>query len=105
MNRLTNLIKDYQVGTWCRRIAWVIVVVYLVQMALQIYNVTREYGLGAPPFNSGEFFQVLSFALPYIPVMLFYFIILYAAGAIVDHFVGQQEDEAMDDEESETIVL
>lgn len=103
MNTLTNLIKDHQIGTWCRRVAWIVVVVYLVQMALQIYNVTRNYGLGATPFNTGEFIQVLSFAFSYIPILLFYFSILYAAGVAVDHLVGLQEDEVMDDEESETV--
>ena len=103
MTTLTNLIKDYQVGTWCRRVAWIIVVVYLIQIALQIYNISRQYGLGATPFNTGEFIQVLSFAFSYIPVMLFYFSILYAAGVAVDQLVRQHEDEVMDDEESETV--
>lgn len=104
MNILTNLLKDYQIGTWCRRVAWVIVVVYLIQIALAIYDVTRQYGLGAPPFNSGEFFQVTSYALPYIPIMLFDFFILYAVGAVVDSFVRQdEEEEALDDEEEELI--
>ena len=103
MSKLTNLIKDYQIGTWCRRVAWIIVAAYLVQMALQIYNVTRNYGLGATPFNTDEIPQVISFAFSYIPIMLFYFSILYAAGVAVDQLVRQREDEVMDDEESETI--
>lgn len=103
MFALTNLLKDYQIGTWCRRVAWVIVAVYLIQMALAIYDVTRQYGLGAPPFNSGEFFQVTSYALPYIPIMLFDFFILYAAGALVDYFVEDDDEEEMDDEEPELI--
>jgi hypothetical protein len=103
MNTLTNLIKDYQLGTWCRRVAWIIVAVYLIQMALQIYNISRQYGLGATPLNSGEFFQVLSFAIPYIPVMLFYFSILYVAGAVADHFAGLPEHEAIEDEETKTL--
>lgn len=90
MNTLVNLLKDYQIGTWCKRAAWVIAVIYIVQMALAIYNVTRQYGLGAPPFNSGEFFQVLSFALTYIPPLLFDFFILYAVGVAVDHLSGQR---------------
>ncbi len=90
MNSLLNLFKDYQIGTWCKRIAWVIATIYLVQMALATYNVTRQYGLGAPPFNSGEFLQILTFALSYIPPLLFNFFILYAFGVAVDHLAGQR---------------
>jgi RsiW-degrading membrane proteinase PrsW (M82 family) len=103
MNKLTNLIKDYQLGTWCRRVAWIIVAVYIIQMAFQIYNVTRNYGLGATPFNTDIIPQVIGFAISYIPIMLFYFSILYVAGAVADHFAGLSEHETIEDEETKTL--
>ena len=102
MNTLVNLIKDHQIGMWCKRAAWIIVAVYLVLIASAIYSVTRQYGLGAPSFTQIELLQILNYGLVYIPGLLFNFFILYAAGAIVDYFVGQQEE--TDDEEEEEAV-
>jgi hypothetical protein len=103
MNALVNLLKDHQIGTWCRRAAWIIVVVYVVLMVSTVYNVTRQFGLGAQSFNQIELVQLLSYGLAYIPGLIFNFFILYAAGAIVDYFVGQQEEDVIDNEEEEAV--
>jgi len=49
MNTLTNLLKDRQVGTWCKRAAWFILAIGLVEIALDIYNVSRQFGYGSLP--------------------------------------------------------
>ena len=52
MNTLTNLLKDRQIGTWCKRAAWFILAIGIVEIALNIYNVSRQFGYGSPSFAS-----------------------------------------------------
>jgi len=98
MNSLTNLLKDHQIGTWCKRAAWFVLVIGLVEIALTIYNDSRQLGFIGQPFTLTELLQILGFGLGFLPSVLFYFFILYAAGAVVNHVLGTQ---AMDDEEDE----
>jgi hypothetical protein len=98
MYTLTNLLKDHQIGTWCKRAAWFVLVIGLVEIALTIYNDTRQFGFVGQPFTLTELLQILGFGLGFLPSVLFYFFILYAAGAVVNHVVGTQ---AIDDEEEE----
>jgi len=98
VNTLTNLLKDHQIGTWCKRAAWFVLIIGLVEIALTIYNDTRQFGFVGQPFTLNELLQILGFGLGFLPSVLFYFFILYAAGAVVNHIVGTQ---AMDDEEDE----
>src|ERR1700694_6131627 len=98
MNSLTNLLKDHQIGTWCKRAAWIVLVIGLLEIALITYNDTRQLGFIGQPFTLTELLQILGFGLGLLPSVIFYFFILNAAGAIVNHVVGTQ---AMDDEEDE----
>lgn len=98
MNTLTNLLKDHQIGTWCKRAAWIILVIGLVEVAFNIYNDSRQFGFAGQPLTLVELIQLLGLGLEFLPGILFYFFILYAAGAVVNHVVGTQ---AMDDEEDE----
>ena len=104
MNTLINLLKDHQIGTWCKRAAWVILVISLVEVAFNFYANWRQFGLAGQPLAPGELIQLLSFSLAVLPSILFYFFILYAAGAVVNHFVGNEEvdDDEADDEEDES---
>jgi hypothetical protein len=90
MNTLINLLKAHQIGTWCKRAAWVIVAVYLIEMAFAYYNATRQFGLEGQPLTLAGFLQALSYTLVYVPNLLFYFFILNAAGAVVDHVLEQR---------------
>ena len=104
MITLTNLLKDHQIGTWCKRAAWIILVIGLVETALTIYNDARQFGLIGQPFSWPIFLQIVQFGLGYLTSVLFYFFILYAAGALVNRVVGTQvtDDEI---EEGEDAVL
>ncbi len=100
MNTLTNLFKDHQIGTWCKRAAWFILAIGLVEIALNIYNVSRQFGYGSPPLTLSELGQIVGYGIGILPQILFYFFILYAAGALVDHVVaGTEEKNYVDDEE------
>lgn len=98
MNTLTNLLKDHQIGTWCKRAAWIVLIIGLVEIALTIYNDMRQLGLIGQPFSWPALLQILQFGLGYLTSVLFYFFILYAAGALVNHVIGT---EAIDDEVEE----
>lgn len=98
MNSLTNLLKDHQIGTWCKRAAWIVLVIGLIEIAFTIYNDARQLGFIGQPFTLTELLQILGFGLGLLPSVIFYFFILYAAGAVVNHVLGTQ---AMDDEEDE----
>ena len=101
MNSLINLLKDHQVAIWCKRAAWVILGVGLVQIILNVYNVSRQFGAGQP-LTLGQFLQILGFGLDAVPSLLFFFFMLYAAAAVVNHFVDSEEedDEAHEDQDS-----
>jgi hypothetical protein len=101
MNTLTNLLKDRQVGTWCKRVAWIILAIGLVEIALNIYNVSRQFGDGSPTLPPGFLTQLVAYGIAVLPSILFYFFILYAAGTLVDHVVAGTEEESFVDEEEE----
>jgi len=102
MNTLTNLLKDHQVGTWCKRAAWIILAIGFLEIALNMYSVTRQFGYGSSVVNvtPGILAQIAALGIATIPSILFYFFILYAAGALVDQVVaGADENSYMDVEE------
>ena len=102
MNTFTNLLKDHQIGTWCKRAAWIVLVIGLVEIALTLYNDTRQFGFIGQPFTFTELLQILGFGLGFLPSVLFYFFILYAAGALVNQVVGTQAVNDEVDEEQDT---
>ena len=101
MNTLTNLLKDHQIGTWCKRAAWVILAIGFLEIVLNIYNISRQFGYGSPPLPPGLLAQVIGYSIAVLPSVLFYFFILYAAGALVNHFVAGDGEENDTDEETD----
>ena len=101
MNTLTNLLKDHQIGTWCKRAAWFILAIGILEIALNIYNVSRQFGYGSPTLPPGYLAQIIGYGIAVIPSILFYFFILYAAGALVDHFITVSEEDDDNDYENE----
>jgi hypothetical protein len=101
MNTLTNLLKDQQIGTWCKRAAWFILVIGLLEIVLNIYNVSQQFGYGSPTLQPTILRQLIISAFGLLPSILFYFFILYAAGALVDRVVANTEEESNIDEEEE----
>jgi len=101
MNTLTNLLKDHQIGTWCKRAAWIILAIGLLEIALNIYNISRQFGYGSPTLPPGYLAQIVGYGIAVLPSILFYFFVLYAAGALVDHVVAGTEEESYVDEKEE----
>ena len=103
MNTLTNLLKAHKVGTWCKRAAWIILAIGLLEIALNVYNVTRQFGYGSSLVNvtPGVLAQIAGYGIAVLPSILFYFFILYAAGVLVDYTVAGTEEKSYVDEEEE----
>jgi hypothetical protein len=109
MNILTNLLKDHQIGTWCKRAAWIILAIGLVHIGFYAYTLFQQYRYGGYPLQPIALGVVITSLLGALPSILFYFFILYAAGALVNRFVtGSEEDDNEEDngeiEEDEEIV-
>jgi hypothetical protein len=104
MNTRTNLLKDHQIGTWCKRAAWVVLAIGLVHIGFYTYTLFQQYSYGGrtlPPIALGV---VITSLLSALPSILFYFFILYAAGALVNRFVTGLEEDNDEVEEDEEIV-
>lgn len=104
MNTLTNLLKDHQVGKWCKLAAWVVAaigllnIIFGVYISLEQYNEVGQFGQG---LQSSVFFQEIRLVASNIPVYIFYFFILYAVGVAINHFVGSTENDVTDEDELE----
>jgi cobalamin synthase len=83
MNTMTNLLKDYRAGLWCKCAAWVVLALGILHIAsiLFYYNQINYYSHAVP----GAFALILMTVLSSLPSFVFYFSILYVAGKIIDH--------------------
>jgi polyferredoxin len=109
MNTLTNLLKDHQIGTWCKRAAWIVLAIGLAYIGFYAYTLFQQGNYSGRPLTPLTLGVVISISLTMLPHIIFYFFILYAAGALVNRFVtGSEEDDKEEDndevEEDEEIV-
>lgn len=79
MNTMTNLLKDHRVGLWCKRAAWVVLALGILQIAANLY-----YDIQRLP---GEPALLLISVLSTLTYIVIYFFILYAVGTIVDQVI------------------
>jgi hypothetical protein len=78
---LVRLLKDHDVGLWCKRAAWLIALVNTVLVVFQLLNLLTQGSLTTLPIT------LLQTVLSYVVTTLWYFFVLYALGAIVGHLV------------------
>jgi hypothetical protein len=74
----------HPIGMWCKRGAWIIAAVGLIGVVVEIYLIVNAGG-GAP--WPSILAQLLTLVLPIVPTFIFYSLILYAAGVIIDRFL------------------
>src|SRR5947209_19506187 len=101
MNTLVNSLKDRDVGVWCKRAAWLVVAFDLINIGLSVYGALSQYSSAGYALTAFVLVQSLRSAFPLVPSMFFSFFVLYAAGALVDHFVVGDEEEDTDEIEEE----
>lgn len=109
MNSLINVFKDHQIGQWCKRAAWIVLLIGLVQDFCNVFvsvQLTNQVLANEQPLATHA--QQLSIFLASLPILIFYFFILYAAGAVVHRTLGEraandqieeQAGDELDDEE------
>jgi hypothetical protein len=77
----------YPIGMWCKRGAWVILVIGVLDIVVGIYIAIQQTGVsgGAPLYFTIA--DVLQVVLSIAPTFIFYSLILYAAGVTIDRFL------------------
>lgn len=75
---LVRLLKDREVGLWCKRAAWLIAIVNTALLVFQLLGLLTHADLASLPV------ALLTTLLGYVVTTLWYFFVLYALGAIVE---------------------
>ncbi len=90
MDKLVGLLKNHQVGIWCKRAAWAILAFNFIRLLLQWYNILFSSGSIslALPAVWDNLLQVL---LTLASGTLFDFFLLYAAAVAIEHLAGSRE--------------
>ena len=87
---MTNLLRNYHIGDWCKRGAWIILIIGVLDIVVGIYTAIQQTNAsgGAPlSFTIADVLQVVfSIASP----TLFYFLVLYSAGLVLNHFAATE---------------
>lgn len=78
---LVGVLRDHEVGVWCKRGAWLIALVNTVLVLFQLLGILAHPDLATLPI------QLLTTLLGYLVTTLWYFFVLYALGAIVSSLV------------------
>ena len=90
---MTDQSKKYAIGTWCRRGAWLVAVLGLVEIVALILSRYSQYpflGASSDPLFTFYFVTlILQPALAVLASTVFYFLVLSAIGFGCDHFFGQ----------------
>ena len=92
---MSNLLKEYHIADWCKRGAWTIAVMGLLGIVAEIYADIQQSGASGVPvsFTIATVLQgVFSIASP----TLFYCLVLYSAGLLIQHIAATQEDASED---------
>lgn len=78
---LVRLLRDHEVGLWCKRAAWLIAIVNTALVVFQLLSFLAHADPTTLPI------AVLTALLGYVVTTLWYFFVLYALGAIVGSLV------------------
>jgi hypothetical protein len=102
---MINWLKERQIGDWCKRGAWIIAAFGLIEIVLGIYNTFQQAGLSGGVPLSLVFVSALQDALSIAATTLFYFLILYGAGLLANHFAATSEVAVLEVEEEKSGVV
>jgi len=81
LDDLVRLLRDQDVGLWCKRAAWLIVLINAILVAFQLLGLLTHGDLATLPIT------LMTTLLGYLASTLWYFFVLYALGAIVTHLI------------------
>jgi hypothetical protein len=77
----------HPIGMWCKRGAWIILVIGVLDIVVGIYIAIQQTGASGGAPLSFVIADVLQVVLSIVPTFIFYSLILYAAGVIIDCFL------------------
>jgi hypothetical protein len=78
----------HPIGTWCKRGAWLVAAIGLIGVIVEVYLFVRSSG-GAP--LSAVLVQLIPPVVSIVSNFVFYALILYAVGVIIDRFFAYTE--------------
>jgi hypothetical protein len=78
---LVRVLRDHEVGLWCKRAAWLIAIVNTALVLFQLLGIVMHADLATLPV------ALLTTLLGYVVTTLWYFFVLYALGAIAGSLV------------------
>jgi hypothetical protein len=81
IDELVRLLDDRDVGLWCKRAAWIVVIVNTILVAFQLLGLLTHGDFATLPI------AIMTTLAGYVVTTLWYFFVLYALGAIVTHLV------------------
>jgi hypothetical protein len=100
-----NLLKKYNIGGWFKWGAWIIAAIGLVEIVLGVYDTFQQASLSGGVPLSLVIVSALQDALSTAATTLFYFLILYGAGLLANHFAGASEFAVLEVEEEKSGVV
>jgi uncharacterized integral membrane protein len=103
MDRLLHLLKDHEVGIWCKRAAWILVALNFVHLLLLYFPIFFSDNTHSLSLRAIDWSSLLQTLLSFVSGSLFDFFILYAAGVAVEHITGSTQEEEDDDDDDEAI--
>ncbi len=98
---MINLLKERHIGDWCKRGAWIIAAMGLIEIVLGTYSTFQQASLAGDVPLSLDIVSAVQDALSIAATTLFYFLILYGAGLLANHFAATSEVAAFPEVEEE----
>jgi hypothetical protein len=112
MSTFTQLIKEGKIGRWCKRGAFFIVALGLLQVSAILYGTWLEYQQAPPDvapssmnsafllFGASQIFWVIGYTV-------FFSLLLYTVGAVVNSLLAERKSdityESLDKEEDRSV--
>ena len=107
MKHLTHLLRDNQIGEWCKRAAWLIACFGALQIVLFLLAKYAYLPNQAATIfgTASDLASTLQTVIGYLTNTVFFFFLLYAAGGLANHFLGAAEDMLSEEAEEEEAVM
>jgi len=85
---MINALQEHHIGNWLKRGAWVIAAMGLIEIVLGIYSMIQQSGSPGNGPLSVIIVSTLQDVVSVASTALFYFLILYGAGALANYFAA-----------------
>lgn len=96
MDRLTGFLKEHQAGEWCKRAAWIIMAIGLIELILTVYNLISQIQMASTSSSPSNWQPSIVYGLLFplfstIAQLIFFFFVLYIAGIFLNHIAASAE--------------